>query len=850
MVWLDWAAVWDGCGVWGGVGRVVAACGSRPAAAAGPAPPACLHPPHRRPPRPPGAQALLFLFNGAIKGDIEGAVHDALLRDVPQAVNDVMGTLPAQVGGRLHDARGLWPWAPGGLGACGPGRLGGWAPVALWPCGPVALWACGPVGLWACGACGPVRRRPLWRARSARCCATGARRCTALGAAPTRPRRLPSPACPPPAPTQLVIQGLPFHTVFTYALYTLNYVLVKGYGQVEAAPEGGAASGTAAAGSETADLVACPFPVSPLSLPAAQLSGEPHMASLYLHHNVLNCILWGLFHGGAMSMSVRDGNVPGVRLVGRPLLHRRHTPVCPATPPPPPAPAPLDMHLHLPPPAASTAPAPAGGRPVWPAGARAAQALQGQRAAAGPGGAGAAAGRLLCRGRRGGAGGLLDHNQGAGRGGRRAGPAGAGVCGGLWVVAWAGAVLGRCWGWGRCTCAEQAAYVPVWGWGGRGRCRLSSCSLPLAASSPSAPRAQVAVLHANLSLAADLDWGATSIRSVEASYEVAEAGTPISLKGWGQMMVWVVQTFGAKVTLQQLMEQYVQTPASPFVQLVRGHAAGPALPAARAASRCCCLARRPRAGSRGLPRAARPCRPPHPPTDPPSTPATKQPPRPPRPRPAAGQHQGRHLRQLVRRVNRPGAGQAARPGAGAGAGAGAGRQQQRGGAAGRAGRSARGDAAVGGGGGRQQGGAVSGAAAAPAAWCVCREGGCTGAVFWREIVQQCVGVWVLYSSTRRRGRRRGRPPDGCVACGEIGGGGGGALRAAVPLAAAARGLEAAPRSGLLAERMGGRRRSSPCWCRRRAGRPASSIAAPPYMATGRKLGVLPASRYAPREHAC
>jgi hypothetical protein len=90
----------------------------------------------------------------------------------------------------------------------------------------------------------------------------------------------------------------------------------------------------------------------------------------------------------------------------------------------------------------------------------------------------------------------------------------------------------------------------------------------------------VAVLRANLSLVADLDWDATSVKSVEAQYEVVEAGTPISLKGWNMMMVWVVQTFGGKVTMQQLMEQYVQTPASPFVQLVG--AAGARAP------RCCC----------------------------------------------------------------------------------------------------------------------------------------------------------------------------------------------------------------------------------------------------------------------
>jgi hypothetical protein len=42
-------------------------------------------------------QALLFLFSGTIKDNIEGHVHDALLNDVPVAINDVLDTLPAQV---------------------------------------------------------------------------------------------------------------------------------------------------------------------------------------------------------------------------------------------------------------------------------------------------------------------------------------------------------------------------------------------------------------------------------------------------------------------------------------------------------------------------------------------------------------------------------------------------------------------------------------------------------------------------------------------------------------------------------------------------------------------------------
>lgn len=59
-------------------------------------------------------------------------------------------------------------------------------------------------------------------------------------------------------PAKISIQGLPFDAVFTYALYTLNYVIVKVRGNAAAAPHaaatgrlrergGGAAKGTSRA---------------------------------------------------------------------------------------------------------------------------------------------------------------------------------------------------------------------------------------------------------------------------------------------------------------------------------------------------------------------------------------------------------------------------------------------------------------------------------------------------------------------------------------------------------------------------------------------------------------------------
>jgi hypothetical protein len=78
---------------------------------------------------------------------------------------------------------------------------------------------------------------------------------------------------------------------------------------------------------------------------------------------------------------------------------------------------------------------------------------------------------------------------------------------------------------------------------------------------------QVAELRASLTVNADLNWDTTTIKSVDASYSIVSASTAVSLQGWNMMMPWVIKTFGGKLTMQQLMQQYVQTPASPYVQL-------------------------------------------------------------------------------------------------------------------------------------------------------------------------------------------------------------------------------------------------------------------------------------------
>ncbi|KAF6254202.1 phosphorylated CTD interacting factor 1 WW domain-containing protein [Scenedesmus sp. NREL 46B-D3] len=151
-------------------------------------------------------------------------------------------------------------------------------------------------------------------------------------------------------PAKVSVQGLPFDAVFTYAVYTLNYVVVKGYGEVVIDPvppslqnillapgqqqqqqqqqqqEDGATS-TAAARHLTMQQQqqhqlqpalqdgACPFPASPLPLTPADIGGDASMFSLYLHEAIPNCIFWGLFNAGALHQTVQDGNIPQLRLI-------------------------------------------------------------------------------------------------------------------------------------------------------------------------------------------------------------------------------------------------------------------------------------------------------------------------------------------------------------------------------------------------------------------------------------------------------------------------------------------------------------------------------------------------------
>jgi hypothetical protein len=59
----------------------------------------------------------------------------------------------------------------------------------------------------------------------------------------------------------------------------------------------------------------CPFPAGPLPLTPAQIGGDGAMFSAYLHEAIPNCIFWGLFRSGVLRTTVKDGNIPQLRLI-------------------------------------------------------------------------------------------------------------------------------------------------------------------------------------------------------------------------------------------------------------------------------------------------------------------------------------------------------------------------------------------------------------------------------------------------------------------------------------------------------------------------------------------------------
>lgn len=77
----------------------------------------------------------------------------------------------------------------------------------------------------------------------------------------------------------------------------------------------------------------------------------------------------------------------------------------------------------------------------------------------------------------------------------------------------------------------------------------------------------VARLTANVSIAADFGWEQTVVHSTSVSYASLWEMFPVNIKGWNQIIDWVVKQAGPKQSLGQLWDTYVKTPATPYVAL-------------------------------------------------------------------------------------------------------------------------------------------------------------------------------------------------------------------------------------------------------------------------------------------
>lgn len=77
----------------------------------------------------------------------------------------------------------------------------------------------------------------------------------------------------------------------------------------------------------------------------------------------------------------------------------------------------------------------------------------------------------------------------------------------------------------------------------------------------------VARMTANVTLAADFGWEQTVIHSTNVNYETLWEMFPVNVKGWNQIIDWVVKQAGPRQSLGQLWDTYVKTPATPYVAL-------------------------------------------------------------------------------------------------------------------------------------------------------------------------------------------------------------------------------------------------------------------------------------------
>jgi hypothetical protein len=61
----------------------------------------------------------------------------------------------------------------------------------------------------------------------------------------------------------------------------------------------------------------CPTSSSPLNITDESVLADTHMATAYVNDALPQCLLWGLNQKGLLQYCVRDGDVPGVRLIPR-----------------------------------------------------------------------------------------------------------------------------------------------------------------------------------------------------------------------------------------------------------------------------------------------------------------------------------------------------------------------------------------------------------------------------------------------------------------------------------------------------------------------------------------------------
>jgi hypothetical protein len=75
------------------------------------------------------------------------------------------------------------------------------------------------------------------------------------------------------------------------------------------------------------------------------------------------------------------------------------------------------------------------------------------------------------------------------------------------------------------------------------------------------------VLATNLSFVADFGWSATALKSVNASYAVVNATTPVMLDAWARTAEWAVRQATARLAMAALWDRYVRTPVAPWFAL-------------------------------------------------------------------------------------------------------------------------------------------------------------------------------------------------------------------------------------------------------------------------------------------